>query len=329
MNIAWWKKCRVVLLLATTTICSCSKDDGAAKVAPPILVESAVPAAPAAPVLISTPISTPAAALAPTLTAAPSPLAWAEVIDLHPDPTIVTNADLLARITATGLPWRVRDNKTKIEFLLVPPGTFMMGLSPSDEEGQKSEKPAHQVTITKAFYLGRTEVTQEQWERIANSNPSAILGPSIPVHRVRFQDFDVLLDKFGLRLPTEAEWEYACRAGVRESRYGDLDRIAAYEKNAARGPQVVGQRLPNALGFQDMLGNVMEWCSDWYSADYYTQCQGGVTDPTGPPTGTVRVQRGGSWAGINKSCRASYRFGIAPDYRGEFFGDGVRLARTP
>ena len=316
MNIAPLKKCRIFVLLITSAIWSCSKDDGAEKVAAPAVAESA---APAAPILIPAPVAA----------APPSVLTWAEVIDLHPDPKIVTDADLFQRITATGLPWRVRDNKNGIELLLVPPGTFMMGLSPGDTEGQNSEQPAHQVTITKAFYLGRFEVTQLQWERVINSNPSRFFDPSLPVQRVSFSETERFLDATGFRLPTEAEWEYACRAGSVQTRYGDIEVIARYEGNSKSRPGIVGERSANTFGFHDMLGNAMEWCSDFYQPDYYSQCKSGVTDPMGPSQGKFRVMRGGSWAGIAKMSRASYRYGVMADYKSDYLGDGFRVARTP
>ncbi len=312
------------MLLLISATWSCSKDNAAEKVAVPAIADPVVVVvAPAAPILIPVPVS------APVPAAPPSPLTWAEVIDFHPDPKIVTDADLLQRITATGLPWRVRDNKNGIELLLVPPGTFMMGLSDRDTEGQNSEKPAHQVTITKAFYLGRFEVTQLQWERVLNSNPSVFFDPRLPVQRVSFSEAERFLDVTGFRLPTEAEWEYACRAGSDQTRYGDIEVIARYEGNSKSRPGVVGERSANAFGFHDMLGNAMEWCADFYQPDYYSQCKSGVTDPVGPSQGKFRVMRGGSWAGIAKMSRASYRYGVMADYKSDYLGDGFRVARTP
>lgn len=312
------------MLLLISATWSCSKDNAAEKVAVPAIADPVVVVvAPAAPILIPVPVS------APVPAAPPSPLTWAEVIDFHPDPKIVTDADSLQRITATGLPWRVRDNKNGIELLLVPPGTFMMGLSDRDTEGQNSEKPAHQVTITKAFYLGRFEVTQLQWERVLNSNPSVFFDPRLPVQRVSFSEAERFLDVTGFRLPTEAEWEYACRAGSDQTRYGDIEVIARYEGNSKSRPGVVGERSANAFGFHDMLGNAMEWCADFYQPDYYSQCKSGVTDPVGPSQGKFRVMRGGSWAGIAKMSRASYRYGVMADYKSDYLGDGFRVARTP
>ena len=298
---------------------SCAKEEESAKVAAPVAAESTVPAAATA-----APTATPTAA--PSIS---SPFEWADVIELNPDPKVVTDADFLQRITATGFPWKIRDKKSGIELLLVPPGTFMMGLSAGDTEGQNSEKPAHQVKISKAFYLGRTEVTQQQWEKVTNMNPSFFFAPMMPVHRVIYRELESFLKDTDFRLPTEAEWEYACRAGTQEQRYGEIDQVAFYDKNSLQKPHLVGEKSANALGFQDMLGNLQEWCSDWYSSDYYAQCKDGATDPIGPASGKFRVVRGGSWAGISKTCRSSYRFAIEGDYRGDYLGDGFRVARTP
>ena len=325
MNTANLKKCRIFVFLITSAICSCSKDDAAEKVAAPAVADPVVVVVPAAPILIPVAVPDPV----PVSAALASPLTWAEVIDFHPDPKIVTDADLLQRMNATGLPWRVRDNKNGIELLLVPPGTFMMGLSDSDTEVQNSEKPAHQVTITKAFYLGRFEVTQLQWELVLNSNPSVFFDPRLPVQRVSFNEAERFLDATGFRLPTEAEWEYACRAGSHQTRYGDIEVIARYEGNSKSRPGIVGERSANAFGFHDMLGNAMEWCADFYHPDYYSQCKSGVTDPMGPSQGKFRVMRGGSWAGIAKMSRASYRYGVIADYKGVYIGDGFRVARNP
>ncbi|MBM4107186.1 MAG: formylglycine-generating enzyme family protein, partial [Phycisphaerae bacterium] len=153
------------------------------------------------------------------------PTPWATVLEVAPDPAVVTNASLRNAIAATGLPWRVRDNASQIEMLLVPPGTFMMGCSPSLQYGCNfDENPVHQVTLTQAYYLGRYEVTQAQWTAVMGSNPSwfqsasaqvpAAQVPLRPVERVSWNMIQGFETATGLRLPTEAEWEYACRAGT-------------------------------------------------------------------------------------------------------------------
>ena len=251
---------------------------------------------------------------------------WAEVLEQNPDPKVVTDVDFLKRIRATDLPWRVTHKSAGIEMLLVPPGTFMMGASPGDTQASDIEKPAHEVTITKAFYLGRTEVTQAQWFKVMDTNPSTFRGESLPVDKVSWNDISVFLKKArgGLQLPTEAEWEYACRAGTKGATYGDLDLIAWYQ-GISRGPtHAVGKLQPNGLGFCDMLGNVWEWCQD-RDGDYSSVS---VTNPTGPATGSFRLLRGGSWSDDSNACRASQRSGSFLPYAA-YNGFGFRVVRTP
>ncbi len=235
---------------------------------------------------------------------APSLTSWAEVLEQNPDPKVVTDADFRKRIVESKLPWRVRDKKSGMEMLLVPPGKFVMGMSPGDQEGveleeyfannfperEYSERPAHEVTITKAFYFGKTEVTQAQWVKVMQSNPSKNQGSSgHPVEGVSWNDCQKFCAATGLRLPTEAEWEYACRAGVHKSRYGKLAEIAWFAENSAQTTHPVGKKLPNALGFYDILGNVEEWCNDYFQGDYYKDCIDGVVDPKGPSSGPCNI----------------------------------------
>ncbi len=299
-----------------------------------------------------------------------SSMAWAEIIERSADPAVVTNAQMLAKINASGLPWRVRDKASGIEMLLVPSGEFAMGMSPGDMLAMVDERPAHPVVISKPFYLGRTEVTQGQWSTVMGYNPSyfqeanykienspeaqakvvelmnsgftrdeaekqAGVGSVVrteastwPIETVTPDELEPFLIFTGLRLPTEAEWEYACRAGLRAPRYGEIDDIAWYTGNSERRSHPVGTKLPNALGFYDMIGSVWEWVSDWYSADYYAECGKGATDPTGPAETQFRVARGGSWDQVEKNCRASYRQNhFMPDPRITDFG--FRVARNP
>ena len=286
-------------------------------------------------------------------------LAWADVVEQSPNLKVVTDADFLARIAATGLPWRVKDKGTGIEMLLVPPGKFIMGMSPGDTEASDNEKPAHEVTLTKPFYLGRTEVTQSQWVKVSGNNPSHFHSlkdrdsmikklmndgltkseaeakaakesadiDSFPVESVSWNDCQQFCAKTNLRLPTEAEWEYACCAGVRKPTYGDLDDIAWFDKNSSGKTHMVGKKIPNALGFYDMLGNVFEWCSDIYGAKYYKSCEDGVVDPVGASEGSDRVLRGGSWIYYFNGCRSSNRCYPGPVNRDNSLG--LRVARTP
>ena len=260
-----------------------------------------------------------------------SGLAWATVLEWIPNPAVVTDANLRAAITASGLPWRVLDNGTNIEMLLVPGGTFMMGCSPGDAECSGDESPTHQVTLTNAFYMGKTEVTQAQWQAKMGSNPSAFSGfsdsPSRPVEQVSWNMIagtGGFMSLTSLRLPTEAEWEFACRAGTTTARYGVLDDIAWYDSNAGGTTHAVATKLPNALGLYDTLGNVWEWCQDWYGP----YASGGVTNPTGPTTGTVRLLRGGHWNNNSFVCRASKRDYNTPGVIGQN-KYGFRVARNP
>ena len=252
---------------------------------------------------------------------------WATLLEAVPDPAVVTDANLRAAIAATGLAWRVRDNGTNIEMLLIPPGIFMMGCSPGDAECSDDESPAHQVTLTNAFYMGKTEVTQAQWQAEMGYNPSYFQGqsdsPSRPVEQVSWNMSRDFITATGLRYPTEAEWEYACRAGTTAQRYGVLDDIAWYNGNPNGATHAVATKLPNAFGLYDTIGNVWEWCQDWNGP--YSSVS--VTNPTGPTTGTQRLFRGGSWFGLPIICRASQRNSVYPSLSG--YTIGLRVARNP
>jgi len=256
----------------------------------------------------------------------PSPT-WATVLEWIPNPAVVTDANLRAAITATNLPWRVLDNGTNIEMLLVPSGTFMMGCSPGDAECSGDESPVHQVTLTNAFYMGKTEVTQAQWQAKMGSNPSAFQGqsdsPSRPVEQVSWNMIQGFNTATSLRLPTEAEWEFACRAGTTTARYGVLNDVAWYEGNSSGRSHAVAGKLPNALGLYDTIGNVQEWCQDWYGP----YASGNMTNPTGAMTGSDRLLRGGNWGNLSNFFRASFRNKITPNYIDH--GHGFRAARNP
>lgn len=260
--------------------------------------------------------------------------AWATLVEAQPDPAVVTDPALRAAIAATGLAWRVRDTGTQMEMLLVPPGTFQMGcIMGSNQYGCYGEElPVHQVTLTNAFYLGRYEVTQSQWQAWMGSNPSYFQGSSDsasrPVERVSWNAIQGYLSATGMRLPTEAEWEYACRAGTQTPFYngstddGTVGALAWYSPNSGNQTHAVGGKAANAFGFHDMLGNVWEWVNDWYGT-YPSSAQ---TDPTGPVSAARRVIRGGSWT-ISFNVRSSYRSDVTPGYTN--FDFGFRVARTP
>jgi len=270
-------------------------------------------------------------------------LDWATVLEFEPDPKVVTDPKLYAGILATGLPWRVRDNASQIEMLLVPPGTFMMGCSPSDQSGCYSdETPIHEVTLTQAFYLGRYEVTQAQWTAVMGSNPSYHQGSfypnseTRPVERVSWNMIQGFEASTGLRLPTEAEWEYACRAGTTTAYNlpphgtddeNQLDLIAWYFSNSGFETHEIGGKIANNLGLHDMHGNVYEWCEDWYGDSYYAVSPS--VDPAGPSGGNYRVLRGFSWISGADQCRASQREGVFPPNDTAAGYLGFRAARTP
>ena len=286
-----------------------------------------------------------AAAMQTTPATAASVALWADVLEQNPDAKVVTDADLRKRIEATNLPWRVKDKLTGIEMLLVPPGVFVMGMSPGDETAESVEKPAHEVTLSNAFYLGRTEVTQAQWKGVMQHNPSVHkwtdeglteqesnarnATDSLPVDNVSWNDCQKFCAKTSLSFPTAAQWEYACRAGVRKPTYGAIDDVAWYGKNSQNKSHPVAKKAANALGFYDMLGNQYEWCADYFAANYFEQCKMGVVDPVGPIRGDAgdRVSRGGSWDSDEAHNRASFRTMGSPVI--PYPNNGFRAARNP
>ena len=256
--------------------------------------------------------------------------AWATLLEAAPNPFVVFDGNLRAAIVASGFAWRIRDNSSNIEMLLVPAGTFTMGCSPGDANCLADESPAHQVTLTNAFYMGKTEVTQAQWQATMGINPSYFFGqPNNPVERVSWNTIQSFNSANGLRLPTEAEWEYACRAATTTARYGVLNDIAWYNGNADGTTHAVGAflspKLPNALGLYDTIGNVWEWCQDWYGP--YSSAS--VSNPTGPATGSVRLERGGCWRGTLDHIRASRRDYDPPNSDSIGNNVGFRAVRNP
>ena len=188
-----------------------------------------------------------------------------------------------------------------IEFVKIEPGEFMMGCSTNDDGCKADEKPAHRVRITKAFEIGKYEVTQTQWQAVMGTNPSVLRGEDRPVESItkgEAQDFlnklNARSDGYQYRLPTEAEWEYAARAGSTGPFAGELDEIAWYAGNSEDETHPVGKKKSNAWGIYDMHGNVREWVQDFYSANYYSVSP--TEDPTGPAAGT-RGGRGGAQFG--------------------------------
>jgi formylglycine-generating enzyme required for sulfatase activity len=218
-------------------------------------------------------------------------------------------------------------NSIGMEFVLIPAGTFMMGSPDSDAEAYEGEKPTHHVTISQPFYLGKYPVTQAQWEAVMGDPPSRFKGnPNRPVESVSWHYVQTFLHQLneregggGYRLPTEAQWEYACRAGTQTVRYdSDLDIIAWYGANSDNATHEVGQKLPNPWDLYDMLGNVWEWVQDWFVEDYYRHSP--TVDPQGPDAGAGRVYRGGSWRGDAHYARAACRYWDDPGNRHDNLG---------
>jgi formylglycine-generating enzyme required for sulfatase activity len=229
-----------------------------------------------------------------------------------------------------------------MKLVLIPKGTFMMG-SPKTEEGRVQDETQHQVTISKDYYLGVTEVTQGQYEKVMGTNPSYFQGKKIegsssnhPVDKVSWEDAVEFCKKLSelpeekadgrvYRLPTEAEWEYACRSGSKTAyTFGEssnsLGSHAWFGGNSNYKTQPVGEKKANAWGLYDMHGNVWEWCSDWYG-EYPN---GAVSDPVGPGEGAFRVIRAGSWLHGAAGCRSAYRLRLNPSNR--LSVNGFRIA---
>jgi formylglycine-generating enzyme required for sulfatase activity len=201
--------------------------------------------------------------------------------------------------------------KDGLTYVWIPPGTFQMGCSPGDSECAPNEKPAHSVTLTKGFWVGQTLVTQAAYAKVVGRNPSHFKGDQSPVEQVSWDDAQAYCEGAGMRLPTEAEWEYAARGGNAAARYAPAVRIAWYGANSGGTTHPVGQKQANAYGLYDMLGNVWEWVADWYGP--YDAA--GVVDPKGPQTAQVRVVRGGSWDYDASFDRVSSRVRLMPGFR--------------
>jgi formylglycine-generating enzyme required for sulfatase activity len=246
-----------------------------------------------------------------------------------------SSASLEARASSRA---ELPDAATAQEMVLIPAGTFIMG----DKDEVDAE--LHEVSLS-AFFMDKNLVTQEQFQEVMGENPSRWKGEGNPVEQVRWSDavrfcnkrseleglkpsYDLATWKCdfnanGYRLPTEAEWEYACRAGAttayyfgeNESKIGDY---AWYDKNSGGHPRPVGQKKPNVWGLFDMAGNLWQWCNDFYQVDYYTQSP--TQDPKGPDDGKTKVVRGGAWRFSADNCRAGYRYNESPGYADVCFG---------
>ena len=222
-------------------------------------------------------------------------------------------------------------NGVSFEMVRVEGGTFRMGATAEQEdEAWDDEMPVHSVTLS-SYYIGKTEVTQALWQAVMGSNPSRSRGADLPVENVSWDDCQEFIRKLNsmtgqnFRLPTEAEWEFACRGGNNSRGYkysgsNNLGSVAWYDGNSGGKTHSVATKSPNELGIYDMSGNVWEWCSDWYG-DYSSDAQ---TNPKGPVSGSYRVGRGGSWFSRVRDCRSSIRFNNNPTNRNNNLG--LRLA---
>lgn len=227
-------------------------------------------------------------------------------------------------------------NPIGMKLVPIPAGTFQMG-SPEAEDGRKPGEVQHSVTISDSFYMGVYEVTQSQYEQIMGTNPSGNVGADLPVDHVTWFDavafcgaLTTMDPKFTYRLPTEAEWEYACRAGSTTRYYwGDdpkiegIDAYAYYKENADGKTHPVGGKRPNPWGLFDMNGNVWEWCLDWMGP----YPDGDATDPRGPDAGEQKVCRGGCWAYDATRCRSAERNEAPADSVHPNLG--IRVVATP
>jgi formylglycine-generating enzyme required for sulfatase activity len=237
-------------------------------------------------------------------------------------------------ITTAALPELERtfkDPYTGMEFVFIKGGCYEMGDTFGD--GNKNEKPSHNVCIDD-FYLGVYEVTQGQWGKVMGNNPSHFRkGNNYPVEQVSWEDVQQFINRLNnqtgrnYRLPTEAEWEYAARSGGKKEKYAgtsqedELKEYVWYAQNSDLQTHPVGQKRPNGLGLYDMIGNVGEWCADWYDEDYYENSPS--NNPKGPSSGTYRVLRGNSYLTYSWLVRASTRGGATPSIRINY--NGFRL----
>ena len=232
--------------------------------------------------------------------------------------------------TQSELP-KTYSNSIGVEFVLIPAGSFLMGSGNDERDAADDEKPQHEVTISHPFLLGKYPVTQAQWLAVMGNKTRDFQGSDRPVENVSWDDALVFIRKLNAkerhnryRLPTEAEWEYACRAGA-TGRYcfgdnkGGLGNYAWYADNSGGETHSVGQKRANAWGLHDMHGNIWEWCSDWYS----NYCVDSVVDPQGPSSGENRVLRGGCSNIIARGCQSAFRSWAAPDTRSR--NNGFRL----
>jgi len=273
--------------------------------------------------------------------------------DRHGNPVVTRDGSNLD--PATGYPYEIWLKDPCIELILIPAGEFRMGSPDFEADRDPAEGPVHRVQIAKPFYLAKYEVTQEQWRAVMGSSRSYFknAGDDAPVEQVSWEDCKEFCKKTGLSLPTESQWEYACRAGTRTAIYTgalrirgqnfgpNLDSIAWYGGNSGvtyeggldssswpekqynhsrAGTHPVGKKKPNDWGLYDMIGNVWEWCEDVYDSKFYAKPEAIRSDPVCTSGSSFRVCRGGSWDISAKRCRSAFRGRDGPSGRHDSLG---------
>ncbi len=258
----------------------------------------------------------------------------------------VRQAAKLDKLELFTVPLALDADAQKLELVKIPAGSFTMG-SPEDEIGRFKDEREHQVTLTRAYWIGKYEVTQEQWLAVMEQDPSFFIGRNQPVENISWIEAKLFCDKLnelygdklpdGYRfdLPTEAQWEYACRAGThtalnsgnnltkRTGHCSNMNVVGWYGKNSPGKVQPVGGKMPNAWGLYDMHGNVIEWCRDWYAS----YPKGDSIDPAGPKTGAERVCRGAGLQRPARYCRSAFRSKFLQEIHNYYLG--FRLAIVP
>lgn len=258
-------------------------------------------------------------------------LPWARTLQHAADAQVVTSAEWRARLAATGLPWLVLHEQTGIELILIVPGQFRRGAPEGDRLARPEERPAHAARVTKPFYIGRYEVTQEQWLRVMDENPSDFQGePELPLENATVPAVYEFLAATGFDLPTEIQWEWACRGDDDAVRYGALPEVAWYARNSGQRTHPVGLKRPNAFGTYDMLGNVWELCRGDWNTGFYAECAerepvDEVFERASWRGSYYQSFRGGSWLGDEEDLRATRRQRFSPGYG--FHMTGFRVAR--
>ncbi len=262
-----------------------------------------------------------------------TPIVPATIEGVNEETRMVREAEA-GKITQQNDVLRFVVNGVSFEMIRVEAGTFTMGATSEMKDPWNDEKPAHQVTFKRNYYIGKTQVTQALWQAVMGNNPSSFKGDNLPVESVSWDDCQKFISKLNsltgqnFRLPTEAEWEFAARGGNNSKHYqysgsNNLDDVAWCHDNSGNQTHPVATKKPNELGIYDMSGNVWEWCSDWYD-NYNSSSQ---TNPTGPNSGSCRVIRGGSWLNLARFCRSSIRSRITPVI--SFYNLGFRLLLVP